>query len=233
MAGHIAPVALKHPEHIHPALWRGSQLARPYHPTLATGFNALDHELPGQGWPVSTLIELMPSQHGIGEVQVLQPALTRLNSARSIALISPPYIPHYHCWVNWKLSHQRLLWVRPSSTADTLWSTEQILKHNACSAVLCWAEDPVQPAALRRLHQAASHSASLFIVLRSPAAALQPSIAPLRLLLKPATQGLSAFIIKRRGPSCDQEIFLNLYPQHPSSFTETPYVSFMDQRVSA
>ncbi len=232
MAGHTTSPALKHPERIHPALWRGSQLARPYHPTLATGFDALDQELPGQGWPLSALIEVMPAQNGIGEIQLLQPALAQLDSTRSIALVGPPYVPHFHCWVNWQLTHQRLLWVQPSSMADTLWATEQILKHNACSAVLCWA-DHVQSAALRRLHQAATHSASLFIMLRSPTAALQPSIAPLRLRLVPQAQGVAVSILKRRGPIKHQTIVLNFYPDRQADLTESTYVSFMDQRVPA
>src|SRR3546814_8292766 len=52
--------------------------------------------LPGQGWPLGSLIELLPSQPGIGEIRLLQPALASLGSERSVALVRPPYEPYFH-----------------------------------------------------------------------------------------------------------------------------------------
>src|SRR3546814_18792413 len=60
------------PEHIHPALWRGSQIARPHRAVIPTGFADLDRELPGQGRPLGSLIELLPSQPGIGEISLVE-----------------------------------------------------------------------------------------------------------------------------------------------------------------
>lgn len=202
---------LRHPERIHPALWRGSQLARSRLATISTGFTVLDQELPSQGWPLSSLIELMPSQPGIGEMQLLRPALAGLSDQRSIALVHPPYAPHFHCWVNWQLGNRRLLWIRPQTLGDTLWAAEQILKHNACSALFCWA-DSVRPGSLRRLHLAAQQSDTLLVLLRPPAAALQASAAPLRLSLAPSLLGLEAVIIKRRGPCSSLPIPITFYP---------------------
>lgn len=210
---------LRNPERIHPALWRGSQLAQSRLATISTGFAVLDQELPSQGWPLSSLIELMPSQPGIGEMLLLRPALMGLGSQRSIALVHPPYPPYFHCWVNWQLGNRRLLWIRPKTPGDTLWAAEQILKHNACSALLCWS-DSMRPASLRRLHLAALQSDTLLILLRPPAAAQQASAAPLRLSLAPTSLGLEAVIIKRRGPCSSQPIPISFYP--PRSISATP-----------
>ncbi|MGB3289864.1 MAG: translesion DNA synthesis-associated protein ImuA [Burkholderiaceae bacterium] len=199
------------PEHIHPALWRGSQLARPLHPVVSTGFDALDRELPGRGWPLGSLIEFLPSRAGIGEIHLLRPALAHLPPERSVILVHPPYEPHFHCWADWRLQARRLVWIKPRTQGDTLWAAEQILKHNACAALLCWADAP-QPAGLRRLHLAARQSDALFVLLRPLTQAAQASAAPLRLQLMPIAQGIQAFILKRRGPACDKPISLALHP---------------------
>lgn len=227
----IRSSALLHPERIHPALWRGSQLARSRQSTIGTGFDALDHELPGRGWPLGSLIELMPTQPGIGEILLLRPALARLDAQRSIALVHPPYEPCFHCWINWKLAGHRLLWIRPQTHGDILWTAEQILKHNACAALLCWV-DSVRPAALRRLHLLAQQTDTLFMVLRPHEAARQASAAPLRLALQPTVQGIEASIIKRQGPSAGQPVSIPLYPTRPTFIAPVPHVS-LDQPLPA
>ena len=57
----------------HP-VWLGGapQLAAP---AVPTGFRALDRELPGGGWPRGALTEILGSQEGIGELQLVLPAL--------------------------------------------------------------------------------------------------------------------------------------------------------------
>ncbi|NYT61138.1 translesion DNA synthesis-associated protein ImuA [Alcaligenaceae bacterium] len=222
---------LLHPERIHPALWRGSQLARSQQATISTGFAMLDQELPNQGWPLGSLIELMPSQPGIGEILLLRPALANLGDQRSIALVRPPYPPHFHCWINWQLGKRRLLWIRPRTPGDTLWAAEQILRHNACSALLCWS-DSTRPGALRRLHLAAQQSNTLLVLLRPPAAAQQASAAPLRLSLMPTLSGLKAVIIKRRGPSSSLPIPITLYPTRSLTATAIAHAT-LDQPLSA
>src|SRR5690606_21468454 len=196
-----------------------------------TGFAALDGELPGQGWPLGSLIELMPSQPGIGEIFLLQPALARLDTERSIALVHPPYIPYFHCWKNWRLENHRLLCINPQTPSDTLWATEQILKHNACAAVLCWASH-VRLAALRRLHLIAQQTDALFILLRPQNAAQQASAAPLRLRLKPCPQGLETLIIKRRGP-CSARPVLITFPSAHARPSANPRHVPLDQPVPA
>lgn len=49
-------------ESIHPSLWLASQLARGSARTVPTGYPSLDKELPGGGWPLSCLTELLQRQ---------------------------------------------------------------------------------------------------------------------------------------------------------------------------
>ena len=67
----------------HPAIWRGRSAAQVS--VVSSGFPALDEALPGGGWPSAGLIEILVSDIGVGELNVLLPALvtlTRKDSAR-------------------------------------------------------------------------------------------------------------------------------------------------------
>ncbi|MYN12069.1 translesion DNA synthesis-associated protein ImuA [Pusillimonas sp. TS35] len=225
-----SPAALRHPERIHPALWRGSQLARPPGAAVSTGFGALDKQLPGAGWPLGSLVELLPDRPGQGELSLLQPALARLPGERGIYLLAPPCTPYFHCWSNWGLGGRQIIWITPASMADTLWAAEQILRHNAGAALLCWA-GPLRPAALRRLHLAARQSDTLFIMARPPTAAEQASAAPLRLALAPAAHGLDIRILKRPGPACAVTISLALYPARAASTAPVLHHAALDQSL--
>jgi hypothetical protein len=69
----IAPAPLA--ESIHLSLWRASQLARGRQSTVDTGYPALSQELPGGGWPIGALVEVLSEQPGSGEIRLLVPAL--------------------------------------------------------------------------------------------------------------------------------------------------------------
>src|SRR5690606_14871075 len=154
---------LRHPERIHPALWRATQLARPTRPTVATGFPSLDQALPGQGWPIGQVIELMLEQPGCGELQLFRHALVHQHPERRIALVQPPHPPCIQAWAHWQLLPERLLWLQTLTPADALWATEQILRHNVCAAVFCWA-NLIPPPSLRRLQLLAQQSESLCVI---------------------------------------------------------------------
>lgn len=68
-------------------VWRASELAVSRSTTCSTGHALLDEELPNKGWPRSSLIELLLQQAGIGEMQLLKPALARLSKNQRIALV--------------------------------------------------------------------------------------------------------------------------------------------------
>src|SRR5689334_4298485 len=79
---------LAEPAMLHPSLWRArSGGAAGQNAVLPSGFPALDAELPGGGWPVRTLTELLLPQPGVGEIRLLAPLLAPLARAgRSVLL---------------------------------------------------------------------------------------------------------------------------------------------------
>ncbi len=222
---------------LHPALWRGNQMLQSPDRCIDTGYPALSAHLPGGGWPLGCLIDLLTARAGIGELQLLRPALLA-QSTRPIVIIRPPYNPQFAAWQAWA-DHSSaihpstgnlssLIWLRPSCDADALWASEQILRSGAFGAVLLW-QDAIRTPLLRRLHLAAQSGDTLFALFRPRAAAAQSCPAPLRLSLQPARRGLQAAIIKRRGSPMNTPIFLPLYSD--TRFSEPKHAT-VDSRPS-
>jgi protein ImuA len=59
------------------AIWRADDLASPVDAVLASGHAALDAQLPGGGWPVGSMVEILQAQNGQNEWRLLLPALAR------------------------------------------------------------------------------------------------------------------------------------------------------------
>lgn len=217
-----ASTILQHPERIHPALWRASQAAPLRRAIVPTGHATLDRVLPGGGWPLGSLIEFLPERPGIGEIQLLRPALAALDPHRLILLVDPPHPPSMQCWANWGLQSRRLAWLRAGNAPDRLWAAEQAIRHDVCSALMCWTDQAPDPALLR-LQRLARARNLLLILLRPHAAIRQPSpAAALRLSLSPSRQGLTLDILKRRGPGLPGALAIRLYSDALDLFAPAP-----------
>ncbi|WP_104566203.1 translesion DNA synthesis-associated protein ImuA [Ralstonia mannitolilytica] len=199
------------PETLHPALWRAGSLARGGGRVLATGYDTLNAELPGGGWPLGGMTELLCPQPGIGECRLLRPALSALCSgAGRIALVGPPYLPNAVRLVGWDFSPEQIVWVRADKPADLLWATEQIVRSQAFGGVLIWLNQ-VRPGALRRLQVLAQAGESAIWVFRPVQALRESSPAVLRLGLEPAGgDALAVHFHKRRGPVREAPLLLPL-----------------------
>jgi hypothetical protein len=211
----------------HPALWRGGQLAA-LHPGLATGHAALDRELPGGGLPKGALTEILSDGRGIGEVSFLASLLgAEKADGRLVAWIAPPWLPYAPALAKAGLALDRMLVVQPERALDALWAAEQALRSGACHAVLCWLDASLGRdgyAWLRRLSMAAETGKSCGILLRSMAAAGQPTPAQVRLALAPEKDRLSVRILKRRGPPCALPVDLDLMREPPRTRRILPSV---------
>ena len=82
---------------------------------LPTGHAALSAELPDGGWPMGSLVELLSPHPGVGEIRLLRPALSQLETRRPIALVQPPHAPNIVSWMSWRLDPRQLLWVCPEN----------------------------------------------------------------------------------------------------------------------
>lgn len=200
-----------------PGVWHADSLGAGGQPAQPTGYAQLDEQLPGGGWPVGALSEVLQPLPGLHEWQLVLPALAQALAARSGAVVgvAPPYEPFGPVLQARGVSAQRLCLVQAEG-ASALWAAEQALRCRDVLAVMAWLPQ-VQPAALRRLQLAAAQQQQLLWVFRPLAAAPQASPALLRLQVQshgavrsPAplrSRGeasgfptMQVQILKRRGP---------------------------------
>jgi protein ImuA len=213
-------------------LWRGSSLSTSAHPTLPSGFAALDAELPGGGWPTRAVVELLSPQAGVLEWRLLAPGLQAwwaaqaLPSAappglrprkaapgatlRSLLLINPPHTPHLPGLQALGLPPSALIWVSAGAPAEALWAAEQAIKSRV--AVLAWLPE-ARPEQIRRLQVSALSSDAPTFLMRPERAGQQSSAAPLRLVVKPGEGwDLQVHLLKRRGPAHEGWLALRAVP---------------------
>lgn len=165
----------------------------------ASGFSELDATLPNGGWQSGTIVELMPTEIGIGEMRLLMPALARITqSDRHVVLVSPPYIPFAPALINHGVRLDRLLVIRAGQNTDILWAIEQTLRCKSFGAVIGWPES-IRDRDVRRLQLAAEAGRSTGFVYRPPLAAREASPAAVRMRLQTNEQGLLIDILKCRG----------------------------------
>jgi len=208
------PSAHRPPLQLPDQVWRSSELALREEQVLPTGLPALDAVLPGGGWPVGQLVELLqarPQQH---VWRLLVPALAEAvrESAGPVVMIAPPHPVFVPSLAAQGLPAQALLWVRAARPAARLWAAEQALRCAEAAAVLAWLPQ-AEGAELRRLHLAAQQHRRLLFVFRPEAAASQASPARLRLRLESGSEMLRVHVLKRRGPPLVSPVLLAPWPE--------------------
>jgi protein ImuA len=200
------------------SLWRAGELARideAAQPNAPTGWPLLDAELPGGGWPLFGLSELLLAAPASGELALLSPWLQAFErrevGPRELVWVAPPDLPCAAALEALGLALPRLICIDPATQADAAWATEQALRAGSCAAVLWWSDKPVASTVLRRLHLAAQAGATPLMALRPASARTLSSPAPLRLSCTPgADRRLSIEIFKRRGPPMAAPLLLSL-----------------------
>ncbi|EYC52206.1 hypothetical protein AZ34_14875 [Hylemonella gracilis str. Niagara R] len=203
-AGHAALDAL-------PGVWRADELARSPQAFLSSGHAELDPELPGGGWPLGQLTEVLQTQAGLHEWRLLLPALRLAVAHGPLVLVGAPWLPHLPALAALGIPAGQVLRVDAHSTAERLWAAEQALRCRELGALLAWLPQ-ARPEQLRRLHLAGGANQALVVAFRPETASHLSSPAPLRLMLRTPpdrqTQALSVELLKRRGPTLDHPVTL-------------------------
>lgn len=198
----VSPTALPH-------VWQVGAQAQEEE-TMGTGHAPLDACLPGAGWPVGSLVEVLqarPEQH---VWQLLLPALAQaVKGARAgpVVLVGPPLQPFGPSLAAQGLPADRLLCVQAAKPAARLWATEQALRCAEVAAVMAWLPQ-AKSAELRRLHLAAQQQGRLLFVMRGLNAAAESSPARLRLRVESTQEAMQVHILKRRGPPLQEPVLL-------------------------
>lgn len=176
---------------------------------VASGYGPLDAQLPGGGWPLAALSELLLDEPASCEWRLLAPVLKQAAAHRTaVFLIAPPQPPH-------GLIHAlgaHVVWVHAHTTMQALWACQQVIQSGTAGAVVVWLTGVKAPA-LRRLQACAQTSAIPVFVIRPAHAQHESSPAPLRINVAPEEPGsLKLRILKRRGPLHEGEIELPALP---------------------
>jgi protein ImuA len=199
------------------AVWRADALACADGAVRPSGHAALDAALPGGGWPVGALVELLQTQPGQGEWRLLAPVLAATTGA--LVLVAPPHAPFVPALAAQGLAPARLLRVGGAGGPDAepaagrgtaaldpaarVWAAEQALRCAGVAAVLAWLPQ-VRPEQLRRLQLAAQRHGTLLFVMRPARARHESSPAVLRLLVDEATAPFPA-AVPAAGPDADPD----------------------------
>lgn len=195
-------------------VWHAESLAQTAGSTASSGFPALDAELPGGGWPVGAMSEILHAGPETFAWPLLLPVLSRAVSAsgRPVALVGAPHAPFGPALAAQGLPPEALLWVRCDAAPARLWACEQALRCADVAAVLAWLPQ-ARVGELRRLQLAAAQFDSLLWVFRPVAVAGQASPARLRLQVEAgADDMLSVQLLKRRGPPLAAPVELAAHP---------------------
>lgn len=219
------------PSSLPDGVWRADRIGDAGMGSVPSGFATLDAELPGAGWPVGTLTELIASEAGVGELRLLIPVLRQLTRERKrVILLAPPHVPYAPGLASYGIDLEYLLVIQAPNAADRLWAVEQSLRNAGFGCLLAWLpQERTRPEHIRRLQLAAQGAHGPAFLFRSLAAQTEASPAQLRLLLLPRPgQRLSVQVLKRRGPVLARPLLLDL-PQPVTAIRIRPRATAPDQ----
>ena len=127
-------------------IWHADQLPPSVGVTVPTGFAALDAELLVGGWPCGALTELLQPQPSVTKWRLLgrRSAKWRPRGAASPSSARRSRRTRRACYAG--IDPCRLLWLRADTPAERLWCTEQLVRANACGALVAWLPQARSPA---------------------------------------------------------------------------------------
>jgi len=224
-----------------PNLWRGDDWIRADSrmDCTSSGYEDLDQELPGHGWPHGQLVELLVDHPGTGELSLLLPALAAItHSGRTCVWVLPCQVdsptaarlpqgtiqqqvaahalPYAPALVEAGIDLARNIFVKPLTARESGWALEQSLRAAHLGALLGWLPQGAGADAdfrsLRRLHLLAQRHRAMVFILRSVRHAHTPSPAALRLQLHHGDGQLQVRLLKRRGRPLIEPIALQVQP---------------------
>ena len=167
--------------------------------SLPTGYPQLDQCLPGGGWPLGALTEILVENTAETPLWLITPALVALDhEQRWQAWVAPTGIPYAPALANAGINLSKMLLIHPPARNDLLWTIEQSLGSSICSAVLSWPQR-LRGTASRRLQLAAERGRSWGLCFCSCSHAQYQTMAALRLLFRPNRRGAEVTILKCRG----------------------------------
>lgn len=188
-------------------IWRGGSSQAPARLAVDTGYTQLNERLAGRGWPNASLIEVCQPPTSHGEWQLLLPALlnshnnTHTNSQGGLlVLLNPPVNPFAQALLKAGIDLERLLIVKVKDKADFLSSFIELVRCDACDAVMAWQpQQALGYTELRKCALASTEGQGIYVLFRPDTVCDQSSPAVLRLRLEWQAEQLAIRIFKQKG----------------------------------
>jgi protein ImuA len=222
---------------IHADVWHAHALSQAVLSVRATGDAALDAQLPGGGWPIGALTEILQPPGVHSEWRLLLPALAH-SGLGPVVLVGAPHLPFAPALAAQGLAAQRLVWVKAAAPAACLWACEQALRCAEVATVLAWLPQ-ARSDQLRRLQMAAAEYSKLLFVMRPASAQDEASPATLRLHLQPqatsaqaGADSLQVQLLKRRGPPLERPMNLQARASRLTLLLASSQAHALDCRTS-
>lgn len=206
-------------------IWQGRRHKHSTQPAEPTGYQALDNQLGGIGWPKGALSECLLDIHGIGELRLLLPLMQKLTTAgKTVFWLNPPHTPYAPALAREGINLDQVIVLHTENTGDFLWTLENCLRSPVTGLLMAW-PGKLASRDIRRLQLAAEAGSNVCVLFRQRRFAEQNSPAALRLDLEPdQSQNLNIRIVKRRGSWSGQNCSLAMAHRADLSFHEAPRV---------
>ena len=220
------------PPSVEAALWHGDEFGSATTAVLPSGWETLDRELPGGGWPCQAVTEILNPQPSVVEWRLLGPVLRHVvGTGGQVVVVGPPKRPHLPGLAHAGIDDRQLVWIQAETPAERLWVTEQLVKSNACGALVSWLPQ-ARAAQLRRLQVCAQGCTGPTFLFRPDSARFEASPAPLRVQATfHVDWRLVVHLLKRRGPVHEGVLELPSIPGGPDAVL-TPRLRTPSQLIS-
>lgn len=213
-------------------VWQGHRHRQTTQSSESTGYQVLDNQLGGIGWPKGALSECLLNVHGIGELHLVLPLMQRLTQAgKTVFWLNPPQTPYAPALAREGVDLDHVVMIHADDANDFLWTLENCLRSPVTGLVLAW-PGKLATRDVRRLQLAAEAGSNVCVLFREQRYAGQNSPAALRLELTPDEhQTLSINVLKRRGSWPGQRCTLamahraDLTSQEPPRVIQGPWTS--------
>ena len=206
-------------------VWQGHQHRSTSQPAEPTGYQILDNQLGGIGWPRGALSECLLDNSGIGELHLLLPLMQRLShNGKTVFWLNPPHMPYAPALAREGVNLDQVVMIHTDEAGDFLWTLENCLRSPVTGLVMAW-PGKLASRDIRRLQLAAEAGSNVCVLFRERRYADQNSPAALRLELEPSdNQALKINIVKRRGSWPGQRCALAMAQRADLAFHEAPRV---------
>ena len=174
----------------------------------SAGCSALDDLLPAGGYQAGSVIEYLRAAPACGASTLVwaAAAAAQRTSAGYVVVVDTQHNVYPPALLSHGIDLSRVIFVRPQSQADALWSVDQALRTPAVAAVVAELER-IDDRSARRLQLAAESGAGLALILRSAARRQQPSWAEVQWLVH---SGWLVQLARVRGGRAGQSVCLEL-----------------------